>query len=1012
MDYIVYSKDKQLFIPLEEVLQFFNIYFNKEENGNITGYINNSDSTFALDFREKYFIDIVQEKHTLLEDHLLEKNLSMYINIDLFSKIFHLETQSYFNLLTIYIYSKYQLPLQRLDNLNSIGIVKKTIDRNEEILPLISENKFNFLDGGIIDYNLKANTISNQQSYDYGLNLGLEVLGGEFLYNVVGTNSSQISNFRDNIFWRYKFNESWFNSLVLGNIPNIAVRNIGSRGFNRPFYNIRGIMLSNETSKIPNTFTNYIIEDRIEPNWIVQLYISDQLYESTNADLNGYFKFEIPITYGLTNIKLKYYGTRGEFIESEKIINIPSQMLIPGELKYTLAAGESVANKTKMIDGNVYLGITNWLTSSIFMNKVENSGNYSLINQSSINLYDKYMINITLTNLGVVELSTKLPISNSTNFDLAFTSFDKSITNSNFFGTFNFMGSFNNIFDLPISLSLMGSRNFGQNVNTNYLNANSSLFIRNTSLSLRYSIYFSDNFDGISYFNHSLNSNINYYFNGISEYIPFISGLSVFLATNINPTEWNFTNLMSGIQMQVSQDTYVSASYNYSPVSNTSNFSINMNMNLDFFRSTSGINLSSMTVPIFNQSLSGSMEFDSENLRLSFLNSFGTSSMNGKSSASIRIFNDKNYNGKYDEGDELSPDISFSVTNANIIKSSNEGNYLLSNLIPWNRYNVKINQDSYKNLPIYPVISEFSFIAEPYSYKSIDIPCHVGGTIEGTISRLKGDKILGQGGTIIYFESIDHKLKNEVSVFSDGSYYFSGLPVGKYNIYVDSLQLQILGCVSTPPIISFEVKKTVDGDYISNLNFTLIDNDSIAQIKKNIAMKSEKRRADIKRKFMDDQISEESNEPSLATSNSDKDIDMVYVDSLANNKVPREIETQSINDSIIPNNLHTFQYSNERTSLAPDMKRYLDRVADAMATNPNYELRIEGHSDSSGPIDENYKVSLKRAKEVVGYLVTKGVPKSRLISTAYGALRPIVENSSSKNKKINNRVELTLVVKN
>jgi outer membrane protein OmpA-like peptidoglycan-associated protein len=39
------------------------------------------------------------------------------------------------------------------------------------------------------------------------------------------------------------------------------------------------------------------------------------------------------------------------------------------------------------------------------------------------------------------------------------------------------------------------------------------------------------------------------------------------------------------------------------------------------------------------------------------------------------------------------------------------------------------------------------------------------------------------------------------------------------------------------------------------------------------------------------------------------------------------------------------------------------------------------------------------------YLVSKGIPSSRLVSKGYGATQPIVPNSSDANRQINRRVQ-------
>lgn len=70
-------------------------------------------------------------------------------------------------------------------------------------------------------------------------------------------------------------------------------------------------------------------------------------------------------------------------------------------------------------------------------------------------------------------------------------------------------------------------------------------------------------------------------------------------------------------------------------------------------------------------------------------------------------------------------------------------------------------------------------------------------------------------------------------------------------------------------------------------------------------------------------------------------------------------------------------------------------------------ILIKGHTDSDGPKPYNQKLSLRRAKSVRTYLVSKfGISPSRLTTAGYGETSPLVPNISKANKQINRRVEI------
>ncbi|PQB06742.1 hypothetical protein BST83_05920 [Polaribacter filamentus] len=68
---------------------------------------------------------------------------------------------------------------------------------------------------------------------------------------------------------------------------------------------------------------SYTVTDTTEPNWTVELYINDILIDFTQADAAGLYVFKVPIVYGYTVIKLKFYGPLGEERTEERIKNTP-----------------------------------------------------------------------------------------------------------------------------------------------------------------------------------------------------------------------------------------------------------------------------------------------------------------------------------------------------------------------------------------------------------------------------------------------------------------------------------------------------------------------------------------------------------------------------------------------------------------------------------------------------------------------------------------------------------------
>ena len=83
-----------------------------------------------------------------------------------------------------------------------------------------------------------------------------------------------------------------------------------------------------------------------------------------------------------------------------------------------------------------------------------------------------------------------------------------------------------------------------------------------------------------------------------------------------------------------------------------------------------------------------------------------------------------------------------------------------------------------------------------------------------------------------------------------------------------------------------------------------------------------------------------------------------------------------------------------------DARRLVDR-------HPEWNLVIEGHTDSIGGASANQSLSLRRAESVRAALVRAGVPAARLRSAGVGASRPRESNATLEGRASNRRVELT-----
>lgn len=95
-----------------------------------------------------------------------------------------------------------------------------------------------------------------------------------------------------------------------------------------------------------------------------------------------------------------------------------------------------------------------------------------------------------------------------------------------------------------------------------------------------------------------------------------------------------------------------------------------------------------------------------------------------------------------------------------------------------------------------------------------------------------------------------------------------------------------------------------------------------------------------------------------------------------------------------------------QATLKPGAASILDRVAAFMNDNPMVNVRIEGHTDSTGSPDFNQVLSQNRAAAAATALQTRGVQPSRITAIGKGQELPVASNSTQAGRQQNRRVEL------
>lgn len=85
----------------------------------------------------------------------------------------------------------------------------------------------------------------------------------------------------------------------------------------------------------------------------------------------------------------------------------------------------------------------------------------------------------------------------------------------------------------------------------------------------------------------------------------------------------------------------------------------------------------------------------------------------------------------------------------------------------------------------------------------------------------------------------------------------------------------------------------------------------------------------------------------------------------------------------------------------------LNKVA-ALLVKKDFSLKLAGHTDNTGSMALNMRLSKERAESIKAYLVSQGANASRIEATGYGPSQPIATNKTKAGRQLNRRVEFTL----
>ncbi len=822
-------------------------------------------SGFYIDESRKYSFDNTDRTVTyrdttwhLTPDEYIVQSDGDYLRTDMFEKIFNLKAIFDFRGLSVELKSGEPLPAE-----SEAKYAAKRKDINgssspEQEIPDVTIGLHrSLLSMGTLDYSGSTSYTngpnSAQQPSQYSLLMGGQFLGGDIDANLIGQSQQRVDWRAVPWQWRYAVeNSDLVRQILIGRQdPLFTTMHLAD--------SMVGFQISNVNTAYKSSFSNYTISDHTEPDWTVELYINDALVNYTKADQTGFYKFVIPLSYGATNVKLKFYGPYGEVRTSVVELRIPYTFLPPGHLEYTLAGGTSIdhpgiQNSTGQFD--MKLGVSTAMTVGAGLRYLAAPGlptpaAYTPYGSASLRVSGGILVGGEYYQgsgyRGTVSITGPLGLSMDAEYD-------KPLTTMGVAGYDGLAASASDPFyilnqrkltlnsPLPFSAGMLRMTALDLPVNTDTSNlgitAETLLNLFGTSLNLSASYYF-------------LRDRLKLYTegDGIGQAglsFTVLNGMVVRPSVAMDYTTGKIQSAEVGITKSIGDwgNFSLTGTHAFTAVASVLPGSLAWLDGLQLGTGNS-IQLSLRTMLPFAQvgvsssTGSGQPVTSSTTVQGSLGFDAGTG-VYGSNRPEVRRggvevipFIDENDNGKWDPGEKIVPKFELEQAPGRVTTEPS-GILKVMDLEPYHPYFMRTSTAGLDNISLLPKYNSFSITPPANGFARIEIPLASAGQIEGYVMSIKNGKPDGLGGARLKVQhrgkdgliggdqdTSDVKLTEDLLSYSNGEYYYMGLTPGNYRIYVDPAQLRILNAFSSPPYRDFTVHNVEDGDVINGLNFTI-----------------------------------------------------------------------------------------------------------------------------------------------------------------------------------------------
>ncbi|MCB0519998.1 MAG: carboxypeptidase regulatory-like domain-containing protein [Lewinellaceae bacterium] len=796
---VLITDDNDLYVDIEDLFRKLEIPCEKKEQGNkLTGFIEPGNKPYSINFIAQQVT--VADNTTIAKNGLIYETGIWYLESNILANSFGLNLTFNPRSLAAKLVAGFELPFVRklqLENTrNKISKLKKEQPSADTVVP----REYNLFKFGMIDWALSSYQAASKPTYNYfTLGIGAELLYGQANVSINYNDQFDYDPRQLQYNWRWVDND---NNLIrqaqLGVIHKQVIAQLNSP--------VVGASVSNSPTTVRKAKGYYTINDYTEANWTVELYLNDVLLDYTTADASGLYVFKVPIIYGYTVIKLKFYSPLGEERTEERILNVPFTFLPANTCEYEFTGGILQTDKnTQYALGNFNYGATRFLTIGGGVEYLSNLPTYPMIPYAKIAFQpiSKMVMNLEYAHDVRLKGLLNYYITPNTFLEVDYEKYKEGQEATNL----NALEARRISLTIPLRLnkvSLLSKMKVDQFIYKNF-HFNQFSFI-------------------LSAYYKQFSANLAYLVNWVSENRAFMSmnlllsyklrnGFAFRPLAEYNLSEKEFIRARVELEKRIHK-LYFSISYERNFLSKDDIVFLSSRYDLPFARTGFSASYAQNNL-IFAESAQGSFAFGGDH---NFVKTSNNSSL-GKGGVLFYPFLDLNQNGIQDEGEKRILLSLVRVSGAKAVISEKDSIIRISDLNAFVNYTVEFSDGDLENIAWRFQHKSYQVMVDPNGYKRVYVPVIAVGEVNGTIYMDADSTSRGIGRITIQIFDGEGQWVAETLSEPDGYFSYLGLSPGNYTLRVDAEQLESLNYQSSPVYYKGAIRVSEDGDVVNYLDF-------------------------------------------------------------------------------------------------------------------------------------------------------------------------------------------------